>query len=113
MHIPFSGLAMKQSPPEGDSYNGMFIPGGTRIAHNTLGIQRRADIFGDDVEVFRPERWLGIEPEKKTAMTSAVEMVFGYGRWGCGGKPVAFLELNKVYVEVSDILRLKREMNVS
>jgi len=100
MQLPFSGLIMKETPPEGDTYNGIFIPGGTRIAQNTLAIQRSTEIFGADAEMFRPERWLNIEPESHALMTGTVELVFGYGRWGCAGKPVAFIELNKVYVEV-------------
>src|SRR5690348_8105258 len=91
---------MKEVPPEGDTIDGIFVPGGTRIGHNTLGIMRRQDIFGDDVDLFRPERWLNISPEKRQEMVQTTELVFGYGRWGCSGKPVAFLELNKVYVEV-------------
>lgn len=103
MQIPFSGLLMKQVPPEGDTLaDGRFVPGGTRIAHNTLAIQRRRDIFGEDADVFRPERWLdGVSPEQRQRMVQTTELVFGYGRWGCLGKPVAFLELQKVFVEVS------------
>ncbi|KAL2022400.1 hypothetical protein VTK56DRAFT_5467 [Thermocarpiscus australiensis] len=100
MQVPFSGLVMKEVPPEGDTIDGRFVPGGTRIAHNTLGIQRRRDIFGEDADVFRPERWLGISPDKRQLMVQTTELVFGYGRWGCSGKPVAFLELNKVFVEL-------------
>lgn len=100
MQIPFSGLLMKEVPPEGDTIDGIFVPGGTRIGHNTQGIMRRRDIFGDDADIFRPERWLNISPEKRQEMVQTTELVFGYGRWGCLGKPVAFLELNKVYVEV-------------
>lgn len=101
MHIPFSGLVMKQAPPTGDTFDGVFIPPGTRIAHNTLALQRLPEIFGDDVDLFRPERWLGVEAERLAQMVNTVELVFGYGRWMCAGRPVAFTELNKVYVEVS------------
>lgn len=101
MQIPFSGLIMKQAPPEGDTFDGIFIPGGTRIAHNTLAVQRSTATFGQDAEMFRPERWLEAAPEKHKEMTQVVELVFGYGRWMCAGKSVAFMELNKVYVEVS------------
>lgn len=101
MQIPFSGLLMKEVPPEGDEYNGVFLPGGTRIAHNTLAIQRSTAVFGDDADVFRAERWLDIAPEKYREMAQVVEMVFGQGRWSCIGKPVAFVELNKVFVQVS------------
>lgn len=100
MQVPFTGLLMKEVPPEGDTINGMFVPGGTRIAHNTLGMQRSAAIFGDDVSIFRPERWLEASPEKSREMTTVVEMVFGHGRWMCAGKAVAFIELNKIFVEV-------------
>lgn len=101
MHIPFSGLVMKQVPPEGDTISGYFLPGGTRVAANFLGIQRSKEIFGEDVDVFRPERWLGIGAEQTAAWRAHVELVFGSGRWGCSGKNLAFMELNKVYVQVS------------
>ncbi|KAI1140433.1 cytochrome P450 [Hypoxylon sp. FL0543] len=100
INIPFSGLTMKEVPPEGDTINGKFIPGGTRVAHNFLSVQRSTAIFGPDADLFRPERWIGIEPEKHREMTQTVELVFGYGRFGCSGKNVAFMELNKVYVEL-------------
>lgn len=100
INIPFSGLVMKEVPPGGDHLNGVFIPGGTRIAHNTLALQRSTVTFGDDAALFRPERWLEASPEKHKEMTQIVEMVFGYGRWMCGGKSVAFMELNKAFVQV-------------
>lgn len=103
MQPPFSGLCMKSPPKGGDTINGMFIPEGTRVAHNVGGIIRRKDVFGDDPEIFRPERWLNVSPAKKLEMQQVTEMVFGYGRWACLGKPVALMELSKVLVEVSDV----------
>ncbi|KAI6092290.1 cytochrome P450 [Hypoxylon rubiginosum] len=100
INIPFSGMSMKEVPPEGDTIDGKFIPGGTRIGWNILYIQRSKAIFGPDADVFRPERWLGIDSQKHREMINVVELVFGYGRWGCSGKSVAFMELNKVYVEL-------------
>jgi len=101
INIPFSGLVSKEVPPEGDTINGQFIPGGTRIGQNFLAVQRSKDIFGDDADLFRPERWLDIDEAQSTQWRHHVELVFGSGRWGCSGKPVAFIELNKIYVEVS------------
>ncbi|KAI0179092.1 cytochrome P450 [Hypoxylon sp. FL1284] len=100
INVPFSGMVMKEVPPDGDTIDGKFIPGGTRIGHNTLYIQRSQDIFGPDADLFRPERWLGIDDEKHREMVNTVELIFGHGRWGCSGKSVAFLEMNKVYVEL-------------
>lgn len=101
VHIPFSGLVMKQVPPGGDTLSGYFVPGGTRVATNFLGVQRSREIFGPDVEVFRPERWLGLGEEQAAQWRAHVELVFGNGRWGCSGKNLAFMELNKTYIEVS------------
>ncbi|KAI1380844.1 cytochrome P450 [Hypoxylon crocopeplum] len=100
INIPFSGLTMKKVPPEGDTIHGKFIPGGTRIANNFLAVQRSTAIYGSDADLFRPERWLGLDPDKQREMTQTVDLVFGYGRWGCSGKSVAFIELNKAYVEL-------------
>lgn len=57
-------------------------------------------VFGRDANIYRPERWIGLEPAQKRSMLSTAELVFGYGRWGCSGKPVALMELNKVFTEV-------------
>lgn len=105
IHPPFTGLLCKQAPPGGDTYQGQFIPGGTRIAHNTWSVMRDRRMFGDDVEVFRPERWLGaaVDRAQRAAMERTVELAFGYGRWACAGKAVSFMELDKFYVEVSTL----------
>lgn len=102
MHVPFTGLAMKQVPPQGDTIHGHFVPGGTRIGHSFVGVERSRAVFGADVDIFRPERWLGVTTEKRREMAQVVELVFGHGRWGCAGKPVALMELNKFYIEVSE-----------
>lgn len=94
-------MIQKQVPPEGDTFDDRFLPGGTRIAVSILPIQRSKEVFGQDSEVFRPERWLDISDEKYREMSQTVDQVFGWGRWQCLGKPVAMLELNKVFVEVS------------
>lgn len=91
---------MKEVPPSGDIFAGHFLPGGTRIAHNFWAVVRDPDIFGPDVEVFRPERWLHANPDKRAEMERTADLVFGYGRWGCAGKSVALMELNKFYFEM-------------
>lgn len=96
---PFLGQVTKQVPAGGDTYNGMYLPAGTCIGHNVYSLCRQP-LFGDDVDIFRPERWLEAEPETKREMEKNLELVFGYGRWGCLGKSVAYLEMDKVYFEV-------------
>jgi len=108
---PFNGFPFKVVPANGDFFEcgddsdgrkkRLFVPAGTRVAPNTPVLNRRRDIFGEDADEFRPERWLHVSESKAAEMKRAVELVFGYGRWMCAGKHVAFLELNKVFVEVS------------
>ncbi|KAI1249699.1 hypothetical protein MGN70_009313 [Eutypa lata] len=94
------GLMPKEVPPEGDTIHGKFIPGGTSIGMNPSGLLRSKELFGADADMFRPERFLEIDKEARTKMQRDVELTFGYGRWMCAGKPIAFLELNKVYFEL-------------
>jgi cytochrome P450 len=97
---PFLGQVSKAVPAGGDTYNGMYLPAGTCIGHNTFSLCRQP-VFGKDVEVFRPERWLEADPDSKREMEKTLDLVFGYGRWGCLGKSVAQVEMDKVYFEVS------------
>ncbi|KAH8879036.1 cytochrome P450 [Thozetella sp. PMI_491] len=90
----------KVVPPEGDTIDGLFVPGGTAVGHNTAALTRRKDIFGADVDIFRPERFLECSPEQKLAMDRALDITFGGGRWMCAGKSVAVMELNKVFFEL-------------
>ncbi|KAF4976804.1 hypothetical protein FZEAL_6585 [Fusarium zealandicum] len=97
---PVAGLMAKQVPPQGDTWKGRFIPGGTRIGYCAWGIFRREDLWGADAGEFRPERWIESPPDKIREMESALELIFSYGRWQCLGRPVALMELNKIFVEV-------------
>lgn len=91
---------MKEAGPKGDTFEGRYIPPGTRVAHNTWATTHDKTVFGIDADVFRPERWIEADSSARSKMQKQTELVFGYGRWGCAGKTIAFMELNKVYVEV-------------
>lgn len=105
---PITGLLLKQTPPEGDTINGMFVPGGTAIGVAFRGVQRNKHIYGEDADVFRPERWLpgAVDPAQRRRMDQSVDTIFMHGRFYCLGKPVAFMELNKVFVEVRILQRM-------
>jgi len=95
---PAVGLMAKRVPPGGDTINGMYVPGGTRIGYGGFSVLRNKKIWGEDADVFRPERWL--EGEKIKDLELAWEAVFNAGRYQCLGKNVALMELNKVFVEL-------------
>lgn len=98
---PVAGLMAKQAPPEGHYWKDTFIPGGTRVGSCAWGIFRREDIWGQDSGEFRPERWLESSAEQLAAMEGALDLIFSYGRWQCLGRPIALMELNKIFVQVS------------
>lgn len=62
-------------------------------------MMRNKKIFGEDVDVFQPERYL--DRPNGEEMQRTVELVFGTGRWMCVGKQVALMERNKIFCEVS------------
>ncbi|KAI7582451.1 hypothetical protein KC343_g20224, partial [Hortaea werneckii] len=82
-----------------------FAPTGTQIGWNSWGMMRDPDVFGPDVEIYRPERWLPLDASEKereriVKMTETVGLCFGYGRFGCLGRGVATMELNKAILEI-------------
>jgi cytochrome P450 len=100
IHPPAVGLASKVVPPAGDTINGIFVPGGTKIGANFFALLHNADAFSPDPASFRPERWLEAGPEQLAKMEKVQELVWGYGKYVCLGRSVALIELNKIFVEV-------------
>jgi cytochrome P450 len=98
----------KTVPKGGDTINGLLIPEGTSIGHSAFGVTYSKAVFGEDAEIFRLERWFEFgegeaEVEREKRMKMTVDEVFHSGKWLCAGKSVAVMELNKVFVEVSDL----------
>lgn len=52
-------------PPEGAELDGMRFPGGVSLAVNGWVLHRDKETFGQDADVFRPERWLDDVEEAK------------------------------------------------
>ena len=103
---PITGIMPRMSDHDGEVC-GQSIPANTHVGWSAHAVLRDKAVFGPDAELFSPERWLraSAAPDKLRVMENTVELVFGQGRWGCLGKPISLLELNKVFVEVC-IIRL-------
>ncbi|KAF2969724.1 hypothetical protein GQX73_g3801 [Xylaria multiplex] len=97
---PVLGLGSKQVPKSGDVINGYYVPEGTQIGMNFFGLMRSKKIWGPDANLFRPERWLEADPDCARRMNMVVDLDFGFGKYQCLGKPVAMMELNKIFVEL-------------
>lgn len=40
----------------------LFVPAGQRILYSISSLHRRKDLFGEDADEFRPERWESLRP---------------------------------------------------
>jgi cytochrome P450 len=105
---PQTALNYKQVPAGGAEIHGFRLPAGTQVGVSIQHITWDRALFGPDVDVFRPERWLEAEAadeERYREMVAALDLIFGTGKYTCLGKTIAAMELNKVLVEVSEVPR--------
>ncbi|KAJ6031554.1 cytochrome P450 [Penicillium herquei] len=77
----------KLSYPCGDYW----VPEGTVVGTSAWPLHRSAEIWGADVEDFRPERWLGPEASELKRYFFA----FGGGSRTCIGRNISWLEMSK------------------
>ncbi|CAG8980606.1 hypothetical protein HYALB_00013761, partial [Hymenoscyphus albidus] len=91
--VPAQGLGLP---------DGRVIPSGTIVGMNPWVVTRNKEIHGEDVEVFRPERWLKSEDESEDTAEARlkilkdVDFIFGGGNRVCTGKNLALTEMSKV-----------------
>ncbi|KAH8200594.1 hypothetical protein TruAng_005246 [Truncatella angustata] len=100
MYPPVTGLGSKEVPKGGDFINHQYVPEGTQVGTNYFGLMHSKGIWGNDADVFRPERWLEAKEDQLKIMNGVVDLAFGYGKYSCLGKPIAMMELNKIFVEL-------------
>ena len=55
-------------PPGGAEIDGVKLPAGTEVAVNAWVLHRDRDVFGEDADIFRPERWIEGDKEKIKTM---------------------------------------------
>ncbi|WPG98294.1 Hypothetical protein R9X50_00108200 [Acrodontium crateriforme] len=93
---PAAGLILERvAPPQGIEILGERIPGGTIVGCNAWVVHRRPEVFGEDVEAFRPERWLEATGEQLKEMKATL-FQFGAGSRTCIGKNISLLEIYKL-----------------
>ena len=112
-------------PPGGDIIGVHRVPAGTFIGLNSWGTQLD-EVFGDDPEAFRPERWFTQDQEQRRAMYDTHNLISGHGSTKFLGMPIAMIKLNKMIFEVrvairglilipllTDLLQLLRNFDMS
>ncbi|KAL5113596.1 hypothetical protein ACEQ8H_008544 [Pleosporales sp. CAS-2024a] len=98
MH-PSVGLSMQRHAPNGGiELTGKFIPAGYRIGMNPAVAHYDKGIFGQDVDEYRPERWL-VSPEASKAMDRNM-LTLGAGTRTCIGKNISLVELHTLVPEI-------------
>lgn len=78
---------------------GVHAPAGAEIGANPYVIQRDKKMFGEDADVFRPERWL--EDEARAVHMEKHILTWGYGTRICLGKNIALMETYKLMSQVN------------
>ncbi|CAK7205847.1 hypothetical protein SEUCBS139899_008626 [Sporothrix eucalyptigena] len=111
---PAPGLPMERIVPAGGTeIAGRFIPGGTIVGCSAWVMHHNKDVFGEDTDAFRPERWLVDEDkvaaakkdkqaeerereEQRIKEMNGMMLQFGMGSRTCIGKNISLLEIYKV-----------------
>ncbi len=103
VHPPTSILLERVVSPAGLQLpNGRFLKPGTIVCMNGWTINQNEEVFGQDANIFNPERWLKADSESeddfqaRTKRMQRADIAFGYGTRSCLGKPIAFLEIYKL-----------------
>lgn len=104
MRPPVTDIVPKKVPAGGDTVvvegRTVFLPGGTNVGYSVDGLNSRKDIFGEDADLFRPERWIVDDTNQVAEMKKTTELIFGYGKYQCLGKNIAWMEYSKAVFEV-------------
>jgi cytochrome P450 len=80
--------------------DGKTIPVGTEIASTAYMANQDTELYGEDVNEFRPDHWLEDDGEKGKLFDKYLA-AFGFGTHGCLGKELAMMELMKTPLIVS------------
>lgn len=75
----------------GVEFDEYFFPPGTVLSVPSYTLHHLAEIWGEDVEEFRPDRWLDLTPRQKIGFNP-----FSYGPRACVGQNVAIMELQLI-----------------
>jgi fatty acid omega-hydroxylase len=87
---PSVPMEMKYASQDDTWPDGTFVPKGSSVNYNVYGIGRDRSIWGEDAEMFRPERWLEMQGR---APGNYEYPVFNAGSRECLGRRLAMVEM--------------------
>ncbi|RKP27145.1 cytochrome P450 [Syncephalis pseudoplumigaleata] len=89
---PVGSASQRVVPSGGMVIAGVYLPPGLVVHPITSGVHLLPEIFGDDAECFRPDRWLAATPEQLRGMRQCL-LTFSLGARACIGRSLAWMEL--------------------
>ena len=90
---PAVGMSLPRVvPADGIEIDGRFLPAGTIVGANPWVVHRDEKVFGEEVETFRPERWL----ERDRSDMDRFFFAFGSGARVCLGRNISWMEMSKL-----------------
>ncbi|EMD35207.1 hypothetical protein CERSUDRAFT_107188, partial [Gelatoporia subvermispora B] len=101
---PVDPVGLVHCSTEDDHYEGYYIPKGTHCIANVWAMNHDPDVYGDDAELFNPDRHL----DEKGQLGHAPEetkgeghVSYGFGRRLCIGRNIAN---NSLFIDIACIL---------
>ncbi|KAF9695590.1 hypothetical protein EKO04_006412 [Ascochyta lentis] len=95
LYPPVPGGLQRQTPPEGATIAGRYVPGNMVVSTPTYALHRdpRAFVRPDE---FLPERWT----QPSLILRKDAFVPFSYGTYNCAGRPLAMMQLRMVVAMV-------------
>ncbi|KAL1630444.1 hypothetical protein SLS56_004844 [Neofusicoccum ribis] len=98
VHSPPGVPLSREVPNGGAEVAGTFFPEGSVLGMNAWVMHANKDVFGDDAEEYRPERWL-VSKEEIGRMDRSI-LTWGLGSRTCIGKNIALMEISILIPEL-------------
>ncbi|EOD52098.1 cytochrome p450 family protein [Neofusicoccum parvum] len=90
---PAVGMSLPRIvPPGGTEIDGTYLPAGTIVGVNPWVVHRNKEVYGNDVEAFRPDRWL----KEDNGDMHRFFFAFGSGARTCIGRNISWMEMSKL-----------------
>lgn len=87
---PAVGMSLPRVVPEGGAtIAGKYLPAGTVVGCNPWVLHRNEEVYGQDVEKFRPERWM----KEGNGDMHRFFFAFGSGARMCLGRNISWMEM--------------------
>ncbi|KAJ8494799.1 hypothetical protein ONZ45_g13113 [Pleurotus djamor] len=102
---PATPMGIPHSSQKADTYGAYSIPEESLVIANVWGLNHDPEVYGNDSDEFRPERFL--DSEGKIAIPTTVDtkdeghVTFGFGRRACVGRYIANSNL---FIQMASIL---------